>query len=106
VVSESRGQGYRAAIHHTGVYKGGDGVELLPVALTPNSGAAAGSRAEEGHATLEAITRIRQRDLGEKGSCATAGEKNAIILTIIYHFLKKFFILVPLMSFWPNIENN
>lgn len=32
VVTECRGQGARAAVHHAGIHEGSDGVELLAVA--------------------------------------------------------------------------
>lgn len=65
MVSESGGQAGGAAIHHTGIYKRGDGVELLPVEVRRNSSSTAGSRAEKRHAALDTIARIRQWDLRE-----------------------------------------
>ena len=66
MVSERGGQAGGAAVHHAGVYEGGDGVELLPVALRQNSSTAAGSRAEKRHAALDTVARIRQRNLGDE----------------------------------------
>lgn len=66
VVSQSRGQTGGAAVHHTGIYKGGDGVELLSVAMRQDSSHTAGSRAEERHATLDATARVWQRNLGRE----------------------------------------
>ena len=57
-VPQSRGQAGGAAVHHAGVYEGGDGVELLSVAMRQESTNTAGSGAEERHTTLDAITRI------------------------------------------------
>lgn len=65
-VPERGGQAGGAAVHHAGVYKGGDGVELLPVAMEENSCSAAGSRAEKRHAALDTVTRIRPWDLEGK----------------------------------------
>ena len=54
-VPQGRGQAAGAAVHHAGVHEGGDGVELLSVAVRRDT---AGSRAEEGHATLDPVARI------------------------------------------------
>lgn len=66
MVSESRSQAGGAAVHHAGIDKGGDGIELLPLTMRQNSSTTAGSRAEERHATLDPITRIRWWDLVKK----------------------------------------
>lgn len=58
MVSQSRGQAGGAAVHHAGIHEGGDGVELLSVAMRQDSSDTAGSRAEERHTTLDAIARI------------------------------------------------
>lgn len=57
-VSQSRGQTGGAAVHHAGVYKGSDGVELLSAVMRQDSSNAAESRAKKWHAALDAITRI------------------------------------------------
>lgn len=57
-VPESQRQTGGAAVHHARIHVGGDGVELLAVALGQGPCDAAGRRAEEGHAALGAITRI------------------------------------------------
>lgn len=65
-VSESQGRTAGAAVHHARVHEGGDGVELLSLAPRQDSSNAAGRRAEERHAALGAIARIRQRNLKDK----------------------------------------
>lgn len=62
-VPESQRQSSGAAVHHARVHEGGDGVELLPVVLRQDSSNAAGRRAEERHAALGAVARIRERNL-------------------------------------------
>lgn len=57
-VSQSRGLSGGAAVHHAGVYKGSDGVELLSAVMREDASDAAGSRAKKWHAALEAMTRI------------------------------------------------
>lgn len=68
VIPERRSQAGGAAVHHAGIYEGADGVELLPGAVRQNSCATAGSGAEERHAALDTVTRVRRWDLGGKGS--------------------------------------
>lgn len=58
MVPESRGQAGGAAVHHAGIYEGGDGVELLPLARRQDSVITAGSRTEERHTALDAAARI------------------------------------------------
>lgn len=65
-VSESQRHTGGAAIHHARIHEGADGVELLSVAPRQASSNAAGRRAEERHAALGAIARIRQRNLKAK----------------------------------------
>ena len=65
-VPESQRPTAGAAVHHARIHEGGDGVELLSVAPRQDSSNAAGRRAEERHAALGAITRIRQRNLEDK----------------------------------------
>lgn len=67
-VPERRGQAGGAAVHHAGVYEGGDGVQLLPEAVRRNSCPTAGSGAEERHAALDTVPRVRRWDLGGKVS--------------------------------------
>lgn len=89
-VPQSQGQAGGAAVNHTGVHKGGDGVELLSVSTGQDSGDAAGSRAEERHATLNAIPRIRRRNLRKEVD--TEGKKkvftyNKFCFICIYVYL-------------------
>lgn len=65
-VPEGQRQTGGAAVHHARIHEGGDGVELLSGAPRQDSSNAAGRRAEERHAALGAVARIRQRNLKEK----------------------------------------
>lgn len=62
-VPQGEGQAGRAAVHHAGIHEGGDGVELLSAPPGPGAGQATGRRAKERHAALDAIARIRGRNL-------------------------------------------